>query len=89
VPSPKPLPRYPRTIAPKKIQPDYHGFAQRNWLKIFLLGLCACGYGTLEFFAGKAEYPNIFDDPRFAGYWIFLGLLAMFVGLSLRAWVGE
>jgi len=68
---------------------DYRSFAQKHWRKFFLSGLLACGYGSLEFFSGKVAYPNLLDDPIYAPYFIFLGFVAMTVGILLRGRAGE
>jgi len=97
VPTPKPIPGSPRTLPRTPRQgtarqgdgEDYRSFAQRFWLRIFVFGLFACGYGSLEFFAGKVAYPNLFDSPLYAPYFVFVGLAAMCAALLLRARAGE
>ena len=93
MPTPKPISGHPRT-GPRSVRPgatrqddseDYRTFAQRFWLKIFIFGLFACGYGSLEFFGGRHPYPNLFDSPLYAPYIVFIGLFALCAGLLLRA----
>jgi hypothetical protein len=82
-----PLPASRRSAPPvQAAEPTPHGIEQRHWIKFFVVGLFLSSFGSLEFMAGRPEVSNVFNDPVYASYWVFTGILVIFAALVVRTW---
>jgi hypothetical protein len=81
----KPVYRPPGLPAGKSEEAS-RGIEQRHWVKLFVTGLLMVLFGMLEFMGGRPEISNIFNDPKYASYWVLIGIAVLFVGFVVRTW---
>jgi hypothetical protein len=67
-------------------EPKWSGIEQRHWVKIFVFGFAITIFGMLEFLSGRPEVSNIFNDPKFAGYWVLTGMALLGASMLVRTW---